>query len=168
MNEGTKEVFNVSALGVDVAINTGAAALTAEELISTLAPDDAIAEGLCEIARAASTMVDEVFPGADIDTQLLKLAEECDEMYFSGCTYSGLVDIAIVSLQLLYDYKCMIGLCTLRGALQESVIRTEEDWKDFIDACYCKIKMNYTRKAKGFWEEARTIPVPMYGRSDGE
>lgn len=168
MNTNANETSNVSATGVDIVSKTGAAALTAEELISTLAPDDTIASELCNVARAASAMVDEVFHDADIDTQLLKLAEECDEMYFSGCTYCGLVDVAIISLQLIYDYKCMIGLCTLRGALQESVIRTEDDWKEFLDACHCKIKMNYARKAMNFWEKARVIPVPVYDRSDGE
>ena len=157
MNTNTNETSNVSA--------TGAAALTAEELIATLAPDDTIAEELCDIARAASAMVDEIFHYADIDTQTLKLAEECDEMYFAGDTMAGLVDVAIISLQLIYDYKSMIGLCALRGALQESVIRTEEDWKELIDACRSKISMNYARHALGFWQEVSEMRVTTYRRN---
>ena len=165
MNTNTNEAHDVSATGVEIVSKTGAAALTSEELIATLAPDDTIASELCNIARAASDMVDEIFPGADIDTQTLKLAEECDEMYFAGDTMAGLVDVAIVSLQLIYDYKSMIGLCTLRGALQESVIRTEEDWKEFIDACRAKISMNYARHALGFWREITEIRVTTYKRN---
>lgn len=165
MNTDTKETHDVSATGVEIVSKTGAVAYTVEELISTLAPDDIIASELCSVARAASAMVADVFPYADIDTQTLKLAEECDEMYFSGDTMAGLVDVAIVSLQLIYDYKSMIGLCTLRGALQESVIRTEEDWKEFIDACRSKISMNYVRNDLGFWREVSEIRVTTYERN---
>ena len=157
MNTNANETSNTSA--------TGAAALTAEELISTLAPDDTIASELCNIAQAASAMVDEIFHDADIDTQTLKLAEECDEMYFAGDTMAGLVDVAIISLQLIYDYKSMIGLCALRGALQEITMRTEEDWKEFIDACHSKISMNYMRNALGFWQKPFDLRVTTYGRN---
>ena len=141
---------------------------TAEELISTLAPDyDNIASELCNVARAASAMVDENFHDADIDTQTLKLAEECDELYASDDTMAmaGLVDVALVSLQLIYDYKSMIGLCTLRGALQEFPLQTEEAWKEFLAACHSKISVNYMRKAMGFWDKASSIRVTTYGRS---
>ena len=157
MNTNANETSNTSA--------TGAAALTAEELISTLAPDDIIASELCNIAQAASAMVDEIFHNADIDTQTLKLAEECDEMYFAGDTMAGLVDVAIISLQLIYDYKSMIGLCTLRGALQERTMRTEEDWKEFLSACHSKISMNYMRNALGFWKEVSEMRVTTYRRN---
>ena len=165
MNTDTKETHDVSATGVEIVSKTGAAAYTVEELISTLAPDDTIAPELCSVARAASAMVNDIFPYADIDTQTLKLAEECDEMYFSGDTMAGLVDVAIVSLQLIYDYKSMLGLCTLRGALQESVIRTEEDWKEFLDACRSKISMNYIRNDLGFWKEISETRVTTYERN---
>ena len=165
MNTDTNETHDVSATGVEIVSKTGAAAYTVEELISTLAPDDTIASELCSVARAASAMVADIFTYADIDTQTLKLAEECDEMYFSGDTMAGLVDVAIVSLQLIYDYKSMLGLCTLRGALQESVIRTEEDWKEFIDACRSKISMNYIRNDLGFWREVSETHVTTYERN---
>lgn len=138
---------------------------TTEELISSLAPTDTIASELCSVARDASAMVDKIFPHADIDTQTLKLEEECDEMYLSGDIRAGLVDVAIVSLQLIYDYKSMLGLCTLRGALQESVIRTEEDWKEFLDACRSKISMNYIRNDLGFWKEISETRVTTYERN---
>lgn len=109
-------------------------------------------------------MVDELFHDADISTQTLKLAEECDEMYFVGDTMTGLVDVAIVSLQLIYDYKSMIGLCTLRGALQEATLQTEDDWKEFLSACYSKISMNYMRHAMGYWKEVSEERVTMYNR----
>ena len=165
MNANANETSNVSATGVDVTSKTGAAALTAEELISTLAPDELIASELCAVARAASAMIDEVFPGADINTQTLKLAEECDEMYFEGDTIDGLVDVAIVSLQLIYDYKSMIGFCTLRGALQEITLQTEDDWEEFLSACYFKISTNYKRHAMGFWKEGTEERVTMYERT---
>ena len=145
---------------------TGAAAMTSEELISTLAPEDTIAMELCNVARMASAMVADVFPDATIDTQTLKLAEECDEMYFSGDTLAGLVDVAIISLQLIYDYKSMIGLCALRGALQECTFRIEEDWKEFLSACLDKISTNYMRNALSFWaQDSSAISVPVYERS---
>lgn len=165
MNTDTNGAQDISATGVEIVSKTGAAAYTVEELISTLAPDDTIASELCNVAHAASAMVADIFPYADIDTQTLKLAEECDEMYFSGDTMAGLVDIAIVSLQLIYDYKSMLGLCTLRGALQESVIRTEEDWKEFLDACHSKISMNYIRNDLGFWNEISETRVTTYERN---
>lgn len=162
MNTNANETSNVSATGVDIVSKTGAAALTAEELISTLAPDDAVASELCNVARAASAMVDELFHDADISTQTLKLAEECDEMYFAGDTIDGLVDVAIVSLQLIYDYKSMIGFCTLRGALQEITLQTEDDWEEFLAACYFKISTNYIRHAMGFWKEVTEERVTIY------
>lgn len=165
MNTDTKETHDVSATGVEIVSKTGAAAYTVEELISTLAPDDVIASELCSVARAASAMVNDIFRYADIDTQTLKLAEECDEMYFSGDTMAGLVDVAIVSLQLIYDYKSMLGLCTLRGALQETTLHTEEDWKEFLDACHSKISMNYIRNNLGFWQEVSGIRVTTYRRN---
>lgn len=162
MNTNANETSNVSATGVDIVSKTGAAALTAEELIATLAPDDTIASELCDVARAASAMVDELFHDADISTQTLKLAEECDEMYFAGDTIDGLVDVAIVSLQLIYDYKSMIGFCTLRGALQEITLQTEDDWEEFLEACYFKISTNYIRHAMGFWKEVTEERVTIY------
>lgn len=145
---------------------TGAAAMTSEELIATLIPDCIIASELCNVAREASAMVAAVFPNATIDTQTLKLAEECDEMYFAGDTFGGLVDVAIVSLQLIYDYKSMIGLCVLRDALQECAMQYEEDWKEFLSACRNKIVMNYARKALSFWaQDSSAISVPVYERS---
>lgn len=166
MNEDTRKAFDDSTTGVDVHSLTGAAAMTAEELIATLAPDDVIAMELCNVARMASAMVAEVFPDTTIATQTLKLAEECDEMYYDGDTLAGLVDVAIVSLQLIYFYKSAVGLCTLRGALQERTIKTEEDWKEFLSACRDKIAMNYGRNALNFWAQAPShIIVPVYERN---
>lgn len=139
---------------------------TAEELISSLAPDANIASELCNVARAASAMVDEIFHDADYNTQTLKLAEECDELYASDAkAMTGLVDVTIVSLQLIYDYKSMIGLCTLRGALQEFPLQTEEAWKEFLSACYSKISTNYMRNALGFWKEVTEERVTTYNRN---
>lgn len=139
---------------------------TAEELISSLTLDANISSELCNVARAASAMVDEIFHDADINTQTLKLAEECDELYAHDAkAMDGLVDVAIVSLQLIYDYKSMIGLCALRGALQEFPLQTEEAWKEFLSACHFKISTNYMRNALGYWREASDIRVTTYGRN---
>lgn len=139
---------------------------TAEELISSLTLDADIGSELCNVARAASAMVDEIFHYADIDTQTLKLAEECDELYASDAKATeGLVDVAIVSLQLIYDYKSMIGLCALRGALQKFPLQTEEAWKEFLSACHSKIALNYARNALGYWQEPSDLRVTTYGRN---
>lgn len=139
---------------------------TAEELISSLTLDANIGSELCNVARAASAMVDEIFHDANINTQTLKLAEECDELYAPDAkAIDGLVDVAIVSLQLIYDYKSMIGLCTLRGALQEFPLQTEEAWKEFLSACHSKISTNYMRNALGFWKEVTEERVTTYNRN---
>lgn len=175
MNEDTKKIdANVGTIEDTTEVPvvqamprcTGAAAMTLEELIATLAPEDIIAMELCNVARMASAMVADVFPDATIDTQTLKLAEECDEMYQGVDTLAGLVDVAIVALQLIYDYKSMIGLCTLRGALQERTLQTEEDWKEFLSACHDKISTNYMRNALKFWaQDPSSVSVPVYERS---
>lgn len=167
MNEDTKRVVDVSATGVDVISDTGAAAMLPEELIMTLgAPTEELDGELCNVARMASAMVQDLFPEATLDTQVLKLAEECDEMYFGGNTRAGLVDVAIVALQILYDYKCMVGLCILRAALQEVSMHTEDDWKEFLSACHDKIGTSYMRNALKFWKsDASSLSVPVYRRS---
>lgn len=139
--------------------------MTVEELIATLAPTDTIASELCSVARDASAMVDKIFPFADICTQTLKLAEECDEMFEGYDLRDGLVDVAIISLQLIYDYKSMVGLCTLRGALQECPLRSEEEWEEFLSVCRDKISMNYMRNALGFWNDVSGIRVAIYERN---
>lgn len=150
-------------------MNNNISTMSVDDIIGTLgAPTKALDSELCAIAREASAMVAWAFPDADINTQTLKLEEECAEMFECYDLRDGLVDVAIVALQLIYDYKSMLALCALRGALFECPLQTEEAWKEFLSVCHTKIGLNYVRKSMGFWSEPSHIAIPTYARNAKE